>query len=89
MLRHPKTLQIQDFSYELPDAKIAQHPLQNRDESKLLVYQAGNIEDKQFFNLPELLDSNALMVFNDTKVVQVRLQFERATGSKKIGRAHV
>lgn len=82
MLRHPKTLQIQDFSYELPDAKIAQHPLQNRDESKLLVFQAGNVEDKQFFNLPELLDSNALMVFNDTKVVQVRLQFERATGSK-------
>ncbi len=82
MLRHPKTLQIQDFNYDLPEARIAQHPLKNRDESKLLVYNRGVVEDKQFFQLPEMLASDALMVFNDTKVVQVRLQFERPTGGK-------
>ncbi len=82
MLRHPKTLQIQNFNYELPESRIAQYPLAIRDESKLLVFENEQIRDRVFYDLHEELPSDTLLVFNDTKVVQVRLQFERATGGK-------
>ncbi|MDQ4141117.1 MAG: S-adenosylmethionine:tRNA ribosyltransferase-isomerase [Bacteroidota bacterium] len=80
MTENPKDLTIQDFRYHLPEAAVAQYPLANRDESKLLVYRQGNISDHIFRDIPDLLPSNSLLVFNDTKVVQARLLFTKPTG---------
>ncbi|PSR52543.1 S-adenosylmethionine tRNA ribosyltransferase [Adhaeribacter arboris] len=80
MTDNPKNLTIQDFRYHLPDAAIAQYPLVNRDESKLLVYHQGALSDHIFWEIPDLLPSHSLLVFNDTKVVQARLLFTKPTG---------
>ncbi|MBC5773795.1 S-adenosylmethionine:tRNA ribosyltransferase-isomerase [Pontibacter sp. KCTC 32443] len=76
----PKKLAIKDFVYELPDERIAKFPLPERDQSKLLYYKSGAITDYTFTDLPELLPANTLLVFNDTKVVQARLLFQKETG---------
>ncbi|MBK0402289.1 S-adenosylmethionine:tRNA ribosyltransferase-isomerase [Adhaeribacter sp. BT258] len=81
MPQHPKDLQIADFVYELPDERIAKFPLAQRDQSKLLSFKAGNITDHIFQEVADLLPANSLLLFNDTKVVQARLFFTRATGS--------
>lgn len=72
-------LNIKDFSYELPDERIALYPLKERDASKLLVYSKGEIHHAVFKNIPEYLPEDSLLVFNDTKVVQARLLFTRKT----------
>ena len=78
----PKQLNILNFSYELPEERIAKFPLTNRDESKLLVYQNGSITDSVFNQLDSLLPSNSLVVFNNTRVVHARLLFNRETGAQ-------
>lgn len=78
---HPKDLSIQDFTYHLPDEKIAKFPLSERDESKLLVYKNGKISVDAYKNLPQLLPGNTLLVFNNTKVVEARLLFKNSTGA--------
>lgn len=78
----PKSIQIQDYSYTLPEDRIAAFPLPNRDESKLLVFHNEHIHDKLFVQLPQLLPEHALMVFNNTRVVHARLLFQRATGAQ-------
>ncbi|QNF33115.1 S-adenosylmethionine:tRNA ribosyltransferase-isomerase [Adhaeribacter swui] len=80
MPEHPKNLTIQDFRYTLPESAVAQYPLTNRDASKLLFYRGGNISDHTFREIPDLLPSESLLVFNDTKVVQARLLFTKPTG---------
>lgn len=80
MTEHPKQLAIQDFRYTLPDAAIARYPLAARDQSKLLLYRQGKLSDHVFREIPELLPPDALLVFNDTKVVQARLLFSKPTG---------
>lgn len=77
---HPKFLSIKDFSYHLPDEKIAKYPLQQRDESKLLVYENGMITESVYKNLDEHLPSDTLLIFNNTKVVAARLLFKKPTG---------
>ena len=77
----PRDLSIHDFTYELPDERIARHPLAERDASRTLLYRDGAIEDRHFKELPELLPDNALLVLNDTRVVRARLLFRRATGA--------
>jgi len=77
---HPADLSISDFSYDLPQARIAQHPLAQRDQSKLLQYQQSVISDHRFTDLPNLLPSNALLLFNNTRVVQARLLFRKESG---------
>ncbi len=77
---HPKEISISDFTYDLPEEKIATHPLQKRDDSKLLVYKDGNISQSFYHYLPELLSAQSLMVFNNTKVVEARLLFQKETG---------
>lgn len=77
---HPKEISISDFTYDLPEEKIATHPLQKRDDSKLLVYKDGNISQSFYHYLPELLSAQCLMVFNNTKVVEARLLFQKETG---------
>lgn len=78
----PQDLSIHDFSYDLPADKIAAFPLEARDQSKLLHYKGGQISDRQFFELPELLNEGDLLVFNQTRVVQARLVFRNSTGAR-------
>lgn len=78
---HPKRLLIKDFLYNLPEEKIAKYPLPQRDESKLLVYKDGTITENIYYNLNDFIPSNALLIFNNTKVVEARLLFQKSTGS--------
>jgi S-adenosylmethionine:tRNA ribosyltransferase-isomerase len=73
-----------DYNYNLPDERIAKFPLTKRDSSKLLIYNSGKISHNLFTSLPEHLPSGALMVFNNTKVIQARLHFRKEpTGGPK------
>lgn len=74
-------IRIEDYDYILPDERIARYPLKRRDESRLLEYRDGEISEHHFYDIPSLLPENALMVFNDTKVVPARLHFCRPTGA--------
>ncbi len=74
-------IRIEDFNYNLPDNRIAKYPLESRDLSKLLHYHNGTPTERKFSEIPELLPEDALMVFNDTKVVPARLHFQRETGA--------
>lgn len=78
---HPKNLKISDYQYNLPEEQIAKFPLAQRDASKLLYFKDGKIDDHTFQEIPDLLPPDALLLFNDTKVVQARLFFTRSTGS--------
>ena len=62
--------------------KIAVHPLENRDQSKLLVYQSGDIDHTVFSSLPDRLPLNSILFFNDTKVIPARLFFQKETGAQ-------
>ena len=73
-----KHIQIRDYDYPLPDKRIAKFPLAERDASKLLVYEGGQISETQFRSLPSLLPEGALMVFNNTRVIQARLHFRKS-----------
>lgn len=79
---HPSTLAIADYTYQLPDERIAKYPLAERDSSKLLVYRNGTICEKVFKELPELLQPNDCLVFNDTRVIHARIHFQRQTGAQ-------
>ena len=72
-----KQIQIRDYDYPLPDERIAKFPLSERDSSKLLVCDGGRISHTQFRSLPSLLPEGALMVFNNTRVIQARLHFRK------------
>ena len=74
-------INLADYTYTLPDERIAKFPLEQRDHSKLLVYNHGTITEKQFFNLPELLSAENLLVFNNTKVIPARIFFRRSSGA--------
>lgn len=74
-------ISMEQFNYELPDARIAKYPLEQRDASKLLQWKAGTISDHAFANLPKLLPANSLLVFNNTKVIRARLYFRKETGA--------
>lgn len=74
-------IRIQDYYYPLPDERIAKYPLPERDSSKLLRYRDGKVDEFVFRELPDLIPENAVMVFNDTKVVPARLHFQRPTGA--------
>lgn len=75
-------IRIEDYNYPLPDERIAKYPLAERDSSKLLRYIDGKIDEFVFRQIPEILPSDAVMVFNDTKVVPARLHFVRPTGAR-------
>ena len=72
-----KHIQIRDYDYPLPDERIAKFPLPERDSSKLLVYEGGRISETTFRSLPSLLPEGALMVFNNTRVIQARMHFRK------------
>ena len=76
-----KQIRISEYNYQLPDERIAKFPIAERDHSKLLVYEHGQISDDVFYHLPKYLPKNSLMVFNNTKVIQARLHFRKETGA--------
>ena len=82
---NPKTIHIDDYNYDLPDERIAKYPLAERDSSKLLVYQHGEVSQDVFTSLPKYLPQGALMVFNNTKVIQARLHFRKASTDEGLG----
>jgi S-adenosylmethionine:tRNA ribosyltransferase-isomerase len=73
---------IQDYDYSLSQEKIAISPLKNRDESKLLIYNAGNIKHQIFKDLPEFLPPDGLLIFNNTKVIPARINLTKDSGTK-------
>ncbi|MGE0590344.1 MAG: S-adenosylmethionine:tRNA ribosyltransferase-isomerase [Cyclobacteriaceae bacterium] len=76
-----KAIRTEDFFYNLPEDRIAQFPLPERDQSKLLVFKGGKIQHRQFFELPDLLPHNSCLFFNDTKVIPARIKFVKETGA--------
>ena len=76
-----KEISIKDYNYELPDERIAKFPKAERDHSKILIYNKGNIVEDTFYNIVNFLPENALMVFNNTKVIQARLHFQKQSGA--------
>lgn len=74
-------IKISDFRYELPDERIAKYPLEERDASKLLIYNKGVVSEDIFRNLPAYLDGTGMMVFNNTRVVPARLFFRKESGA--------
>ncbi len=78
---HQPEIRISDYTYDLPEDRIATYPATKRDASKLLIYNKGIISDTGFSRLPENFAEGSLMVFNNTKVVPARLLFRRATGA--------
>ncbi len=76
----PGILSIKDFTYSLPQERIANYPLAERDASKLLIYKDGNISEDIFRNIAYHIPAESLLVFNDTKVVESRLLFKKPTG---------
>ena len=75
------SLFIENYNYHLPDNRIASHPLPERDASRLLLYEKGNIYDRSFKELPSLIPEGAMMVFNNTRVVPARLIFVNERGA--------
>ena len=78
-----KHIQIIDYNYPLPDERIAKFPKTERDSSKLLVYRHGEVGEDTFRNLPEYLPKGALMVFNNTRVIQARMHFRKKSTEEK------
>lgn len=76
-----KHIHISDYNYPLPDERIAKFPMAERDHSKLLLYKHGEVGENVFYNLADYLPEGALMVFNNTKVIQARLHFHKETGA--------
>ncbi len=73
---------IENFKYRLPESNIARYPLADRSASKLLLYRKGDISQDRFKSLPEHLPSGAWLVFNNTRVIQARLNFKKETGAR-------
>jgi len=79
-IMHPRDLSISDYTYALPDERIAPVPAPNRDESKLLVYDKGIISTSIYRELDQHLAAGSLLIFNNTRVVEARLLFRKPTG---------
>ena len=79
-MMHPKNLSIKNYTYDLPDELIAKYPLPQRDASKLLIYKDGQIAEDIYKNIAQHIPSNSLLIFNNTKVVEARLLFQKPTG---------
>lgn len=77
-----RNININDYNYNLPDEKIAKYPLEERDMSKLLVFDGDKIEEDRFCNISTHLPAGSLLLFNDTKVINARMIFEKETGAR-------
>ena len=81
-MKNIQEIAIAEYDYPLPDERIAKYPLAERDTSKLLLYKSGEIIEEKFSNLPGFIPQGALMVFNNTRVIQARLRFRKETGAQ-------
>ncbi|MDW3651651.1 MAG: S-adenosylmethionine:tRNA ribosyltransferase-isomerase [Bacteroidia bacterium] len=81
-MKELKDIRISDYTYELPEERIAKFPLEKRDESKLLLYQQGKIAHHSFKEVVDILTEEHLLVFNDSKVIHARMEFFRKTGAR-------
>lgn len=82
MLKDYQAIRIEEFNYDLPEEKIAKHPLPLRDSSKLLVFKDGRITDSIFSDLPAALPSHSMLLINNTRVIPARLKFHKDTGAQ-------
>ena len=82
LMKNIQEIAIAEYDYPLPDERIAKYPLAERDTSKLLLYRSGEIIEEKFSNLPGFIPQGALMVFNNTRVIQARLRFRKETGAQ-------
>lgn len=74
-------IKLSDYNYPLPEENIAKHPLENREDSKLLVYKNNQIQHQRFRDIVNVIPDKTLLVFNDTKVIPARLYFYKSTGA--------
>lgn len=82
MTINAKNIKIDQYTYHLPEEKIAKYPLANRSASKLLVYRNGSVNHDRFYHITDYLPQNSLLVFNNTKVIQARIILHKRTGAK-------
>ena len=75
---------IEEYNYPLPDERIAKYPLAQRDHSKLLVYRDGQVQEDVFHHIGQYLSSDSLLIYNNTRVIQARLEFHKAVGDEAI-----
>ena len=75
-------ISIKDYTYILPDENIPAYALSERDQSRLLIWNKGEILDEHFYRLPDHLPSGSMLVFNNTRVIRARLFFRKQTGAK-------
>lgn len=81
MTQEYKNISMESYDYPLPDERIAKFPLPQRDTSKLLLYKGGEITEDKFNTLSSHLPQNSLLVFNNTRVIQARLHFQKESGA--------
>jgi len=72
---------IEEYNYPLPDERIAKYPLAERDQSKLLVYRDGQVSEDQFYHVGEYLPEGSLLIYNNTRVIQARLEFHKRSSN--------
>lgn len=78
----PRHLRIEEFDYPLPEERIAVHPLETRDACKLLLRRPdGEISEHIFSELPSLLPEDSMLIYNNTRVINARLRFRKASGN--------
>lgn len=82
MTAKTEQIRIEEFNYPLPDERIAKFPLTKRDESKLLVYRNGKIDEAVFKQLSDYLPQRSMLVYNNTRVIQARMLFQKETGAQ-------
>ena len=73
---------IEEYNYPLPDERIAKYPLANRDQSKLLVYRDGQVSEDRFDHIGDYLSADSLLIYNNTRVIQARLEFHKTTATQ-------
>lgn len=82
MTNNQSPIYIADYNYPLPDERIAKYPLKERDHSKLLVYRSGQVSEDLFYNIGEHIAPHSLLIYNNTRVIQARLEFHKASGAR-------
>lgn len=79
-MNDPKNISIRDYTYTLPEDRIARYPLPQRDTSRLLIYKEGKITEDIYRNIAAHIAGDSMLVFNNTKVVEARLLFQKPSG---------
>jgi S-adenosylmethionine:tRNA ribosyltransferase-isomerase len=81
-MNSPKNISITTYDYPLPEERIAQFPVAERDQSKLLIARNDKLSEDRFFRIAEYLPADSLILFNDTKVIRARMRFRKPTGAR-------